>query len=52
MLICFEHTGLYSFNLSLFLQKNAVPFVMLPALEIKRSLGMTRVKMTRLMLNA
>lgn len=44
MLICFEHTGLYSLNLSLFLQKNAVPFVMVPALEIKRSLGVTRGK--------
>lgn len=44
MLICFEHTGLYSLNLSLFLQKNSVPFVMVPALEIKRSLGVTRGK--------
>lgn len=44
MLICFEHTGLYSLNLSLFLQKSAISFVMVPALEIKRSLGVTRGK--------
>jgi transposase len=44
MLVCFEHTGVYSLNLSLFLQKNRIPFVIVPALEIKRSLGITRGK--------
>lgn len=44
MLICFEHTGLYSLKLSLFLQKKTVPFVLVPALEIKRSLGVIRGK--------
>jgi transposase len=44
MLICFEHTGLYSLMLALFLEENSVPFSMVPALEIKRSLGITRGK--------
>lgn len=43
-LICFEHTGLYSMNLAVFLQESAVPFVIVPALAIKRSLGITRGK--------
>jgi transposase len=42
--ICFEHTGLYSMNLAVFLQKSAVPYAIVPALEIKRSLGVTRGK--------
>lgn len=44
MLICFEHTGLYSLLLALFLEENNIPFSMVPALEIKRSLGITRGK--------
>ncbi len=44
MLICFEHTGLYSLLLALFLEENSIPFSMVPALEIKRSLGITRGK--------
>ncbi len=44
MFICFEHTGLYSLLLALFLEENSIPFSMVPALEIKRSLGITRGK--------
>lgn len=44
VLVCFEHTGLYSLPLALFLEKGHIPFAMLPALEIKRSLGITRGK--------
>ena len=47
-LICFEHTGLYSMNLAVFLQKSAVPFVIVPALAIKRSLGITRGKIDQI----
>jgi transposase len=43
-LICFEHTGIYSLNLSLFLQSKNLVFVIVPALDIKRSLGTTRGK--------
>jgi transposase len=43
-LVCFEHTGIYSLNLSLFLEKQAILFVIVPALDIKRSLGTTRGK--------
>jgi len=44
VLVCFEHTGLYSLPLAIFLEKGHIPFAMLPALEIKRSLGITRGK--------
>ena len=43
-LFCFEHTGLYSLPLSLFLTEQNIHFVLSPALEIKRSLGITRGK--------
>jgi transposase len=46
--ICFEHTGLYSLNLALFLQEQRVPFSIVPALDIKRSLGTTRGKSDQL----
>lgn len=42
--VCFEHTGLYSLNLALFLQQQSIPFCLVPALDIKRSLGTTRGK--------
>lgn len=42
--ICFEHTGLYSLPLALFLSKEKIPFAMVAPLEIKRSLGITRGK--------
>lgn len=43
-LICFEHIGLYSLPLALYLEKQGIPFAMLSALEIKRSMGITRGK--------
>lgn len=44
MLFCFEHTGLYSLPLAQFLEENNIPFSMISALEIKRSLGIVRGK--------
>ena len=44
VLICFEHTGLCSLPLAMFLETGHIPFAMIPALEIKRSLGITRGK--------
>ena len=44
ILICFEHTGLYSLPLAMFLSEHKVSFSMVPALEIKRSLGLVRGK--------
>lgn len=43
-LFVFEHTGIYSEQLSGFLSDNGVPFTMVPGLEIKRPLGMARGK--------
>jgi transposase len=40
----FEHTGLYSHQLSVYLSSRKIPFFMVPGLEIKRSLGMARGK--------
>jgi transposase len=44
LLICFENTGKYSKMLSVFLSMQNILFVMAPALEIKKSLGITRGK--------
>jgi transposase len=44
LLVCFENTGKYSKPLSAFLQSQNISFVMLSALEIKKSLGLTRGK--------
>ncbi|XJR86694.1 hypothetical protein ACH34I_04735 [Elizabethkingia anophelis] len=41
VLICFEHTGGYSLPLALFLEKEGITFAMVPALEIKKSIGIT-----------
>lgn len=43
-LFIFEHTGLYSHNLSLFFTTSNLHFVILPGLEIKRSMGLVRGK--------
>lgn len=43
-LFCYEHTGLYSLPLSIFLAENHLFFCVVPALEIKRSLGLQRGK--------
>jgi transposase len=44
LLFAFEHTGLYSFPLSVFLSEKGYSFIMIPGLEIKRSLGIKRGK--------
>ncbi len=40
----FEHTGLYSKNLILFLDEKGFAFTVIPGLELKRSLGIRRGK--------
>ena len=42
--ICFEHTGLYSLPLAIYLHKIDVLYSMVPAMEIKKSLGLVRGK--------
>lgn len=44
LFFCFENTGKYSKMLSVFLHSQGILFLMAPALEIKKSLGMTRGK--------
>lgn len=44
ILFVFEHTGLYSHQLSVFLTDQNIAFALVPGLEIKRSLGITRGK--------
>lgn len=44
VLICFEHTGLYSMPLAVFLTEKQFDFCMVSGLEIKRSLGISRGK--------
>lgn len=44
IIFVFEHTGLYSHQLSVYLKSRDIPFLMVPGLEIKRSLGMSRGK--------
>lgn len=43
-LIVMEHTGLYSYQLESFLHEHLISFTKVPALEIKRSLGLVRGK--------
>jgi transposase len=44
MLFCFENTGIYSLPLSYYLSDNKFSYWQVPALEIKRSKGITRGK--------
>ena len=44
MLYAFEHTGLYSFALSVFLTENEINYLLIPGLELKKSLGIVRGK--------
>jgi len=44
IIFCFEHTGIYSLPLAVFLSKKKVSFTIVPGLEIKKSLGMVRGK--------
>ncbi|MBK0383588.1 transposase [Pedobacter sp. SD-b] len=46
--VCFEHTGLYSIPLATYLAKASIPFCMISALQIKRSLGIARGKTDRI----
>ena len=48
ILFVFEHTGLYSHNLAVYFSEHKVPFLMVPGLEIKRSLGISRGKDDRI----
>lgn len=43
-LYVYEHTGIYSFKLATFFADKELQFVMVPGLEIKRSLGIVRGK--------
>jgi len=44
LFFCFENTGKYSRMLSVFLHSQSITFAMVPALEIKKSIGMARGK--------
>lgn len=44
VVICFEHTGLYSLPLAAFLSAQKISFCTVSGLEIKRSLGLARGK--------
>jgi len=39
-----EHTGLYSHEISVYFTEKEIPFALVPGLEIKRSLGLSRGK--------
>jgi transposase len=43
-LICMEHTGVYGYDLAIFLDKRHIAYSMVSPLHIKRSLGLTRGK--------
>ena len=43
-LLAFEHTGLYSSPLTMFLSKEKMNYILIPGLELKKSLGITRGK--------
>ncbi len=44
ILLCFEHTGMYSLPLAAFLSESKIEYVVESALQIKRSLGIARGK--------
>lgn len=44
ILFAFEHTGMYSMPLSIYLTKKEMDFILIPGLELKRSLGIARGK--------
>lgn len=48
LFFCFENTGRYSRPLAVCLAGVGIPFAMLPALEIKRSMGLKRGKSDRI----
>jgi transposase len=48
VMVIMEHTGMYSSKFESFLKELGVEYCKIPALEIKRSLGMTRGKNDRI----
>jgi transposase len=44
LMLAFEHTGLYSYGLSVFLTEHQYAYIIIPGLELKRSMGITRGK--------
>lgn len=44
VVFCFEHTGLYSLSLALYLEERNLHYAMVAPLELKKSLGITRGK--------
>ncbi|MEX2410508.1 MAG: IS110 family transposase [Candidatus Paceibacterota bacterium] len=44
IIFCFEHTGIYSSMLAKYLSEKRINYVIVPGLEIKRSLGIQRGK--------
>lgn len=44
MIFAFEHTGLYSHPLSVFLSEKEYSYIIIPGLELKRSMGIVRGK--------
>jgi transposase len=44
VLYAFEHTGFYSLPLSIFLTEKDISYILIPGLELKRSLGISRGK--------
>lgn len=44
VLLAFEHTGLYSLPLSIYLSDNKIAYTLIPGLELKKSLGIARGK--------
>jgi len=44
IIFAFEHTGLYSHPLSVYLSEKEYQFILIPGLELKRSLGIVRGK--------
>lgn len=44
VILCFEHTGLYSLPLAIFLSEEELSFCMVAGLEVKRSMGIKRGK--------
>lgn len=48
VLFAFEHTGLYSYGLSVFLNEHGYHFVLIPPLELHRSMGIVRGKDDRI----
>lgn len=47
-MFAFEHTGLYSIPISVFLTEKKIQYVLLPGLEVKKSMGIVRGKNDKL----